>query len=77
MNDGLHRLMEAKKYQKMALMALLPESAGAHIEVIERELSAMLMEGAVELCRCAMDSKNEGAREEEKPKNTTRKVTID
>ena len=47
--DMMNRVMEARKYQKKAIMALFPESMSGHIEVIEKELSAMFMECAVEM----------------------------
>lgn len=44
--DNLKRVKEAYKYQKLAFRALLPESMAGHMDVIEKELKAMLIEGA-------------------------------
>lgn len=49
--ESLDRIKEAKKYQKMALRALLPESAGEHLEIIEKEFSAMMKECCMEFIK--------------------------
>lgn len=63
--EYVNRIKEAKKYQKMAVYALLPESAGKHLEVIGKEVSAMLNE-------CFMDLVKQEARKmaEEKWQDT-------
>ena len=43
----IQRLKNAGKYQKMAIKELLPKETNAHLEVIERELRAMVTEAAV------------------------------
>ena len=43
----LRRLKNASKYQKMAIKELFPTETNAHLEVIERELKAMVTETAV------------------------------
>lgn len=48
------RLLEAGTYQKMALQALLPEHTRGHVEVIERELKAMLKECAYDIVKSGM-----------------------
>ena len=42
--EMINRLRTAAGYQRQALRALFPESMGNHIEVIENEISAMMME---------------------------------
>ncbi|HPF28833.1 MAG TPA: hypothetical protein PLZ77_01865 [Lachnospiraceae bacterium] len=46
--EALERLIKAGQYQKKAIHALLPASAEGHLEVIERELKAMLLEMVME-----------------------------
>ena len=43
----IKRLKNAGKYQKMAIKELFPKETSAHLEVIERELKAMVTEAAV------------------------------
>ena len=43
----IRRLKNASKYQKMAIKELFPAETNAHLEVIERELKAMVAETAV------------------------------
>jgi len=43
----IKRLKNAGKYQKMAIKELFPKETNAHLEVIERELKAMVSEAAV------------------------------
>lgn len=42
--DMWNRLLTAGKYQKMAMEALLPERAAGHLDVIGREIKAMMWE---------------------------------
>ncbi|HKM33510.1 MAG TPA: hypothetical protein VJY54_02060 [Lachnospiraceae bacterium] len=91
--DLMNRVMEARKYQKKAIMALFPDSKAGHIEVIEKELRAMFMEYAVELAGQCMQQKGFSGQEEssgqgeetsqdaskqvENHKSKVRKVSID
>lgn len=43
------RIMEAKKYQKMAIQALIPEEQKQHMECIEKEMKTMLVNGVLDL----------------------------
>ena len=43
-SETIQRLIQAKKYQKMALRALLPEKAAGHLDIIERECRALLLD---------------------------------
>lgn len=73
------RLMEAKKYQKKAIEALFPEEMKEHVEVIERELSAMLKECGMELLKEVMqaaEGKTEQKDTTDKTKSGAKKVTI-
>lgn len=63
--DMINRVMEARKYQKKAIMALFPESISGHIEVIEKELSAMFMEYAVEMASQYMKQNSTYNKEDE------------
>ena len=38
------RIREAAKYKKLAVRALFPESATEHLDVMEKEMTAMVME---------------------------------
>lgn len=82
MNDTLRqRVIEAKKYQKKAFYALLPESAAGHIEVIEREFLLMMTECIMEFMNQNMDTHNETTstsvnKATEKSKGKVRKVKI-
>lgn len=49
------RIEEAKRYQKLALRALLPDSVAGHMDVIEKEIRAMVMEGAADLGRIGLN----------------------
>lgn len=42
------RLCEAARYQELAVKALFPERMAGHLEVIGRELKAMVMESVEE-----------------------------
>lgn len=61
------RLCEAVKYQKMAVRALLPDTVAGHLEVMERELEAMILECVDESIKKKADchkekvTKNKGA----------------
>lgn len=57
------RLLEAGTYQKMALQALLPEHTREHVEVIERELKAMLKECAYDIVKSGMCENREHGEE--------------
>ena len=46
--EVIGRMMEAKKYQMMAIKALFPEGKQEHIDNIERELKAMFSESMME-----------------------------
>lgn len=62
----IKRLKNAGKYQKMAIKELLPKETNAHLEIIERELKAMVSEAAVKWMsefKCADEpAKTEGER---------------
>ena len=45
----IQRLKNAGRYQRMAIKELFPKETNAHLEVIEREIKAMVAEAAVKL----------------------------
>lgn len=47
----IQRFKEAKKYQKLAIRAILPEQAAKHMDVIEKEVKEMFFECIAELTR--------------------------
>ncbi len=60
--EFIDKMKEAKKLEKEAYMLILPENVRGHVEVIEREMKAMFLEGIAE---CVMgkteDAKSSGA----------------
>ncbi len=78
--EMLHRIKTAAEYQKKAVLALLPEETGRHLEVIEREVKMMLAEAAMGLARewNKTDSAQETGNQEDKEKaSKARKVEIE
>ena len=53
--EVIGRMMEAKKYQMLAIKALFPEGKQEHIDNIERELKAMFSESMMD---CVMKCMN-------------------
>lgn len=47
--EMIQRMKIAGEYQRKAIRALFPEEMGEHLDVIEKELKAMVMEVAIEL----------------------------
>lgn len=43
------RIMEAKKYQRMAIEALIPEEQKEHLDIIEKEMKTLLVNGMLDL----------------------------
>ncbi len=48
-SEMVRRLKVAGDYQRKAIKALFPEEMGGHLDVIEREVKAMLVELAMEI----------------------------
>ena len=69
-----NRIKEAKQYEMLALKALFPKEAQGHIEVIEQEIKAMLMECVLDFV--TQDSKESGTKESEEQVKKVKKVTI-
>lgn len=68
----IERVIEAKKYGKLAVRALLPEQAAVHLDNIEKELKAIITECVIDIVR--------HEKEEVKQDNTSsniKKVKID
>lgn len=57
--DMIKRILEAKKYQKMAFYALFPENITKHFEVIENEINMMVKEVILNSLCENKESKNE------------------
>lgn len=66
--EMIKRLKNAGKYQKMALKELFPASANAHLEVIEREIKAMVTEAAVKWMSEFKDDSNTSETADERVK---------
>ena len=60
------RIDEAGRYQKLASLALLPRSMAGHMDVIEKEIRAMVMEGAADFGRMGLNWYLERAGESER-----------
>lgn len=52
--EMMERIMEAGKYQKMAIRALVPDSKQEHLDVIEKELKALLLEDILSFVETAV-----------------------
>ena len=70
-SEMVRRLKVAGDYQRKAIKALFPEEMSGHMDVIEREVKAMLVELAMEIIR---DQKVTSEKEQEN--NKTKKVDI-
>ena len=80
MNKSMkNRFQEAKRYQKKAIQALLPEGVAKHLDVIEQELIALFIEGTKDLTEQWWEGKMEkkGQYTQEQDEKRTKKVTID
>ncbi len=64
----LHRITEARNYGKLAVKALLPEQAAGHLDIIEREIKAMITECVIDMLK----QEEEGSKQEDK--NTSEKI---
>ena len=71
--EFIRRLRNASKYQKMAIKELFPAETNAHLEVIERELKAMVTETAMKW----ISEFKAGGDTEEESEERVKKVEID
>jgi hypothetical protein len=71
--EFVDKMIEAKKLEGEALMMLLPENVRGHVEVIEKEMKAIVVETIAEF---AMD-KNKCEKDSDKARNKVHKVEID
>ena len=69
-NEWEQRIIQMVKYQKMAVQALLPQQVSVHMQVIEDEVKAMLMELAIDMFKNTADV-------EDTPPKKVKKVTIE
>lgn len=72
-HEFLDKMKEAKKLEGEALMLILPENIRVHVEVIEKEIKAILLECVAE---CAMGKKTQ-EKKGETTKSKVQKVEID
>ncbi len=71
--EALNRMLEAKKYQMMAVKALFPEGQQEHIDTIEKELKALLSECVIH----AFDNENKADCSKKEKQEKVHKVNID
>lgn len=75
MNKELfERLSEAKKYESMAIRALLPKEAEAHLSIIEHEMKAIIYECVESILKQKNDKTYEDKEADEEAKNKNAKV---
>ena len=70
--EMMQRIKMAGDYQRKAIRALFPEEMGEHLDVIEKEIKAMVMGLVVEIVKEQKTTVNEEDRN-----NKTRKVDIE
>lgn len=71
--EFVDKMIEAKKLEGEALMMILPENVRGHVEVIEKEIKAIVVETLAEF---ALD-KNKQEKDSDKARNKVHKVEID
>lgn len=49
--ETLNRLREAKRYEIMAIKALFPEKTSKHIDIIEKEVKAIMREFVIDIIK--------------------------
>lgn len=62
--EMIGRMKTAGKYQKKAIRALLPQEAGEHLDVIEREVRLLALELAGDLLGMVRKQEGSGAAKE-------------
>lgn len=73
--EMLHRIRTAGAYQRKAIRALFPEEMGGHLDVIENEMKAMLLEVAAEWIKdCGKEST---VKTEKKSENSSKAKKVD
>lgn len=70
--EMMQRIKMAGDYQRKAIRALFPEEMGEHLDVIEKEIKAMVMELVVEIAKEQKTTVNKEDRN-----NKTKKVDIE
>ena len=70
--EMMQRIKMAGDYQRKAIRALFPEEMGEHLDVIEKEIKAMVMGLVVEIVKEQKTTVNEEDRN-----NKTKKVDIE
>lgn len=85
--ERLERIMKAREYQKKAIMALIPEQMQGHVEVIEKEVKAIVREEFFQMLQSeearkfihsimSMENETEEKTNEKKTESKVKKVTI-
>lgn len=79
--EMMNRMREARKYQKMAIRALMPERMAEHVDVIEHEVKEMVRETIIDVVKDRVwDNLNEKSQEttaSQEKESKVKKVTID
>ena len=79
--EMMNRMREARKYQKMAIRALMPVRMAEHVDVIENEVKAMVRETIIDVVKDRVwDNFNEKSQEttaSQEKESKVKKVTID
>ena len=70
--EMMQRIKMAGDYQRKAIRALFPEEMGEHLDVIEKEIKAMVIELVVEIAKEQKTTVNKEDRN-----NKTKKVDIE
>lgn len=71
--ENRQRFKEAAEYQRKAMRALLPEQMAGHLERIEQELKAIMLEFAMELVKEHMQGKAKETEASDSPEKTAAK----
>ena len=74
--EMLHRMKKAGEYQREAIRALFPEEMIGHLNVIENEMKAMLMEVAAEVLKSSRKEKTSEKNHWDENASKTKKVDI-
>lgn len=70
------RIRTAGVYQKKAIQALFPERVNRHMEVIEKEVKAMIIETVTNWMKECKKDRDFAQQEEQKQTGTVKKVDI-
>lgn len=71
-SEFFNKMKEAKKLEQEAIMSVLPDNIRNHVEVIEKEMKAILFEC---IATCTVNTKGPGS-DNAAPKSKVHKVEI-